>query len=197
MTNPLDAVRGDPVDSYDWTGDGVDEDGGTGLPVWDDALDGPVYPARPFCGHNDHCYEERAPEQSVLREAPAHDNEGGSVSTLETVETHTCVSVRCRTCGDEVWENNDDMNGTPHWPSVEEAKARLTSESWGPWLWDDNGPQCPDCVNKAKCAAEGCAWEEWRDGLRVSPPREYDLRWCGRCGKFERRSHEAPVASGG
>lgn len=57
MTNPLDAVRGDPVDSYDWTGD--DMDGEAAVVPWDDALDGPVYPGEPFCDLGAACYEVR------------------------------------------------------------------------------------------------------------------------------------------
>jgi hypothetical protein len=74
VTTPADWFPGDPLrpgmahDSYDWTGDGMDGDGEE--PVWDDVLDGPVYPARPFCDHNGHCYEERLPGSAFCAQHP-------------------------------------------------------------------------------------------------------------------------------
>lgn len=76
MTASTDWFPGDPLpagaahDSFDWTGDGMDGDGE--VPAWDDRLDGPVYPARPFCDHDAYCYGERVPGSAFCVRHP-HD----------------------------------------------------------------------------------------------------------------------------
>lgn len=106
-----------------------------------------------------------------------------------SVETVTCVVIRCGDCQEPA---TDDLGQAIHWPSVEEARTWLTEEGddYGD-LWevspDDKTWVCPRCVAAQRCATNGGHdWSEWRiHGDRAT-------RRCGHCGHPNRRAVTVP-----
>lgn len=82
----------------------------------------------------------------------------------------SCTEITCDDCGDDCFED-----GTPHFESVDKAKASGWLEGW---LFTDIEQVCRRCYAKRTCEAEGHDWDEWRQSARDDLTA---YRVCERC----------------
>ena len=93
-----------------------------------------------------------------------------------TIKTITCFELTCDTC-DDPWSED----GTPHFPSVQEAIAAATGRGW---VITKTSMRCDECARTADCEITGHQPGDWTD---VRDPRliPHRARWCDHCGAAE------------
>lgn len=91
-------------------------------------------------------------------------------------EWHTCVSIQCSDCDDDL---SYEDSGTPHYPSPAEAFAAATQAGW--LIAKELLVTCARCTARRTCTMLGHQWPEHPNF--VSSDR-IEYRWCQRdCGE--------------
>lgn len=95
-----------------------------------------------------------------------------------------CWTLDCADCGAD-WA--DVLDAYPHFPSVAEAEKQAV-EVFNFSRAKDDTLRCPECTEKARCAAAGRhRWSSWHESAK---PDGAVYRWCEVCDEGERQLPE-------